>query len=50
MVNLVGDLRTLLLVISTNLQKHDVLDGAHDNCDVRKTNLNRCEELKCCVQ
>lgn len=50
MVSLVGDLKTPLSVISINLQKHGVLDGVHDNCDVCKTEPDKCEELKGRVQ
>ncbi|XP_050877412.1 uncharacterized protein LOC127081173 [Lathyrus oleraceus] len=50
MVSLVGDLKTLLSVISTNLQKHEVLVGVHDNCGICKTESDKCEELKVRVQ
>lgn len=50
MVSLVGDLKTPLSFISANLQKHGVLVGDHGNCDICKTNLDKCEELKGCVQ
>lgn len=50
MVSLVGDLKTLLSVISENLEKHSVLHGVDDNCDVCKTKPDKCEELNGCVQ
>lgn len=49
-VTLVGDLKTPLSVISVNLQKHDVLAGVRDKCNICKTEPNKCEELKGYVQ
>lgn len=45
-----GDWKTPLSGISTNLHKHGVLDGVHDNCGMCKTEPDKCEELKGCVQ
>lgn len=49
-VSLVGDLKTPLSIILANLQKHGVLTGVHDNCDICKTEPDKREELKGCVQ
>lgn len=50
MVSLMGDLKTPLSVISTNLQKHGVLVGVHDNYDICKTKPDKCEDFKGFVQ
>lgn len=49
MESLVGDLTTPLSGISVNLQKHGVLKGVHENCEVCKTDPEGCKELKGCV-
>lgn len=49
-VSLVGDLKTQLSIILENLQEHGILDGVYDNCDICKTEPDKCEELKGCVQ
>lgn len=50
MASLVGDLKTLLSVISINLQKHGILAGVHDNGDVCKTDPDKYEKLRGCVK
>lgn len=49
-VSLVEDVRTPWSNISENMQKHDVLAGVQDNCDVCKIGPDRCEKLKDCIQ
>ena len=47
---MVDDVKTLCSTISISTQKHDVLACVHDDCEVCKTELEKCEELKDCVQ
>ncbi|XP_050889235.1 uncharacterized protein LOC127094446 [Lathyrus oleraceus] len=49
-VHLVEDVRTPWSVISKSMQKHNALEGVHDNCELCKTEPERCEKLKDCVQ
>lgn len=50
MVCLVDDMKTPWSSISMSMQKHGMLAGVHDNCEVCKTEPERCEELKDCTQ
>lgn len=43
-------MRTSWLNFSESMQKHGVLEGVHDNCEVCKIEPNRCDKLKDCVK
>lgn len=50
MVFLVEDVKSMWSSISLSMHKHNALKGVHNNCEVCKTEPERCEELKDSVQ